>query len=291
MASTFTFDAIGTSWTIDIPETLSSLKEESVLRLIQERIAIYDRTYSRFRKDSIVSAMALRAGVYELPEDSLELFALYREMYDVTKGKVTPLIGDTLVSLGYDALYSLQRQEEIVTPRPWDSVCSYAPYCMTMHVPALLDIGAGGKGYLVDIIGRLVEMEGIDSYTIDAGGDMLHKSARSQPLRVGLEDPRDSTCVVGVADVINGSVCGSAGNRRAWEGVHHIVDPFSGASPTEIVATWVFARTAFLADMLATALFFVPPETLMPHYDFSFVSMYADGTCLPSPHAPVTLYV
>ena len=200
--------------------------------------------------------------MYPVPEDATELFALYRKVYDLTGGSVTPLIGDVLVSLGYE------------------------PHRITMHVPAVLDIGAGGKGHLIDIIGRLLEREGIMSYVIEAGGDILQKSVVGTPLRVGLEDPRDATQVLGVAEIINRSICGSAGNRRAWNGFHHIVDPFLLSSPTEISAVWVVADTAFLADILTTALFFASPDTLAPHFDFTYAFVSRDGVWTASPDFP-----
>ncbi len=290
MASAYAFDAIGTSWNIDIPERLSTEKEESLLVLIRERIEAYDKAYSRFRSDSIVSSMAEGPGVYAMPEDSVELFTLYKKIYDLTDGKVTPLIGDVLVSAGYDAEYSLTPQGELTVPLSWDEVFTYEPHKITMHIPTVLDIGAGGKGHLIDIVGRLLEKEGVMSYVIDAGGDLLQKSTENSILRVGLEDPRDRTQVVGVVEIVNGSVCGSAGNRRVWEGFHHIIDPFSLSSPTDILAVWVVAETAFVADMLTTALFFVSAETLMPHFNFSYALIYADGTWVRSAHFPAEFF-
>lgn len=286
MASSFSFDAIGTSWTIDIVESLSSEKEERLLALIHERIEKYDRAYSRFRPDSVVSRMAESAGTYDLPEDSAELFALYREIYECTAGKVTPLIGDVLIAAGYDATYSLRQQRELRAPIGWDDVFLYEPHRITLHMPSMLDVGAGGKGHLVDIVGRLLEKEGILSYVVDAGGDIRQRTTFGRPLRVGLEDPRDTTSVLGIVEIQNQSICGSAGNRRAWDGFHHIIDPFSLTSPKDISAVWVIADSTFLADMLTTALFFVPPDTLVSRYAFSFAIVYADGTYTQSVQFP-----
>ena len=40
-----------------------------------------------------------------------------------------------------------------------------------MKQAAMLDFGAAGKGYLVDIVGQVLENHGIKNYVIDAGGD------------------------------------------------------------------------------------------------------------------------
>src|SRR5687767_1361023 len=49
--STFTFDAIGTRWCIDTEEPLRGEVRDRIL----DRIQRFDRTYSRFRPDSLVA--------------------------------------------------------------------------------------------------------------------------------------------------------------------------------------------------------------------------------------------
>ena len=73
--STFTFDAIGTRWCVDTDEPLRGEVRDRIL----DRIRRFDRTYSRFRPDSLVSrvAVAPAGGRFEFPEDSVALFDLY----------------------------------------------------------------------------------------------------------------------------------------------------------------------------------------------------------------------
>ena len=290
MAS-YRFDAIGTSWKIDIRDPLSQTQEEDLFLALVSRIAMYDQTYSRFRDDSLVGEMSRNAGTYKLPDDSEKLFSLYRKIYDLTRGKVTPLIGSVLVAAGYDAAYTLQQREELISPPPWDDVFSFCEKTIIMHRPMILDIGAGGKGHLIDIIGELLVREGIGSYVIDAGGDILEKNSDDHTIRVGLEHPRDATQVIGVAQISNQSICGSAGNRRVWNGFHHIIDPFLLKSPTDLLAVWVVADSAFVADILTTALFFVSPEVLMPHFDFSYILVLHDGSFTRSAGFPAEFFV
>src|SRR5690348_10121080 len=100
--NTFEFEAIGTHWTIDIAKELSLEEKAFLLQKIMNRIEEFDKAYSRFRQDSLVMKMAREAGEYTLPEDADKMLALYRKMYDVTGGLVTPLIGQVLVDAGYD---------------------------------------------------------------------------------------------------------------------------------------------------------------------------------------------
>ncbi len=284
MSTFFAFEAIGTRWTIDCEDELDEKKYEELKQAIQERIDLYDRTYSRFKLDSLLSRAGATPGVYEFPEDSVELFGTYRDFYEITGGKVTPLIGDVLDSAGYDADYSLRQKRELVTPYTWDEAFTYESSVLTTHKPIIIDIGAGGKGHLIDIVGLLMEEMDIRSYTIDAGGDIRHRSRENASLRVGLEDPTDTESVIGVVEIRNSSICGSAGNRRKWGDFHHIIDPHTLESPRELEAVWAIAKTTFLADLLTTALFFTPPEVLLRSYEFEYAILSHDGMLTYSPH-------
>ncbi|MEK7633176.1 MAG: FAD:protein FMN transferase [Patescibacteria group bacterium] len=279
------FDAIGTHWCIDLPATLDAQRVEFVMGKIRNRIEIFDKAYSRFRADSIVTAMSKKAGRYELPTDAVSMLVLYRKLYDLTGGFVTPLIGQALSDAGYDAAYSL-KTKPMMAPKRWDDVMRVEGSVIDLLEPALLDFGAAGKGYLIDIVSDLIASEGIGSYCVDAGGDMRYRSDANAVLRVGLESPVSASQVIGVASVVNTSICGSAGNRRAWGAFNHILDPRSLSSPKHILAVWVVADSTLVADGLTTALMFVHPEALQPDFDFEYAIVYADLSLTHSKEFP-----
>lgn len=289
MAPAFDFEAIGTRWRIDIGEPLSDGAREDLRRRISDRIAEFDKDYSRFRQDSLVAEMARRAGTYDLPADAEPMLTLYGHLYDLTKGAMTPLVGQLLADAGYDADYSL-KPGELRTPPRWEDVLEVAFPKLTLKKPALLDFGAIGKGYLIDIVGGILHDAGHRAYCIDAGGDILYRQPSGRRLRVGLEDPLDPGKVIGVAEIADGSICGSSGNRRAWDRFHHIMDPRTRASPRHLAAVWTVAKTAIKADALATALFFAAPEALLPYYDFEYLLFFPDRTVKASPRFPAELF-
>jgi len=288
MSTNFTFKAIGTSWTIDIPQDVEN--EEGLLCSIKNRIDEFDKTYSRFREDSLVFEMSRKVGTYTLPEDASLMFSFYRELYEITNGKVTPLIGGTLVGAGYDLMYSLKPKENIQKTKKWDDVIKYNHPKLEIKEPTMLDFGAVGKGYLVELVADVLRGNKISEYMINAGGDIAYRNSQNKPLRVGLENPENSNEVVGVAEVINCSICGSSGNRRVWEKYHHIMDPDTIESPRHILGLWVVAKSTYLADGLATALFFVEPELLLKKYDFEYVILYADHSLKKSEKFPGQLF-
>lgn len=284
----FIFEAIGTRWVIDIIDRISKKEADALMTAVHDRIASFDAIYSRFRDDSLVTKMAEKAGTYTLPMDAQPLLLLYKKLYDLTHGAFTPFIGKTLEEAGYDAAYSLQ-SKTLHKPPAWDDVLSYDAESIHIKKPVVFDIGAAGKGYLVDLVGGIIASHGIQSYCVDAGGDILYKTDASKRLRVGLEHPENVKQVIGVASIHNQSICGSAGNRRKWGKFHHIINPHTLKSPTHIIATWVIADNALLADALATCLYFVEPDKLKA-FSFHYAIMYPDHSLKLSPDFPAEIY-
>ena len=169
LSASWKFEAIGTEWWIGIYQPVEDTLLADISAVIGARIQVFDKTYSRFKSDSLVSQIARKAGSYVFPEDSIELFAFYRRLYDATDGLVTPLIGQVLADAGYDAEYSM-RPKAITTPPEWDAVMHFAGTTLTVQQPVLLDFGAAGKGYLVDIVSDILRQHGIARFCVDAGG-------------------------------------------------------------------------------------------------------------------------
>lgn len=286
----FSFEAIGTAWTIDIFAHNTNLTKNDFINKITQRIDEYDHIYSRFRQDSIITKLSKAGGSEQLPNDSRELFRLYKDLYKITEGTFTPLIGNVMEDLGYDSTYSLKPKDIIRTAPSWDDTIDFKYPKLTLKQPAVLDFGAAGKGHIVDLVGVLLELEGVTSYCIDAGGDILYKSAQKDPLRIGLEHPTNPKQVIGLVNITNGSICGSAGNRRTWGKYHHIIDPKTNSSPEHIVSVWVIAKKAILADALATALYFTSPESLSEHFSFDYAMLYKDLTLKKSETFPGEIF-
>ena len=265
----FEFEAIGTKWIIDIAKYPSSLSKADILIVIKERISEFDKTYSRFLKNSLVTKMSKSKGKYILPPDAKQMFDLYLSLYKITGGTFTPLIGNLISSAGYDANYSFKKQK-LEKPYKWEEAIDYDFPNLTIKKPVILDFGAAGKGYLIDIVKELLIKRGITSFCIDAGGDIFYQDSDNKSIKVGLENPENTKQVIGVIEISNSSICGSSGNRRTWGEFNHIINPEKLSSENIIKAVWVIAKTTMLADALSTCLFFIEAGKLNKYYDFEY---------------------
>lgn len=265
------FAALGTEWTIETGEMLSDRLQKAITDMLEA----YDMTYSRFRNDSVVSQMSREAGTYVFPDDFPPIMDIYLKCYDLTGGRMTPLIGGVLEQAGYDKSYSLRPQKLTAVPDLYDMISWDEARTVATSAPVVFDIGAAGKGYAVDKVAALLEAAGIGSYVIDASGDIRQRGTTQET--VGLEHPFDGSKVIGVAQLHNQSLCASASNRRQWGELHHIFDPLTLAPVRDVVASWAVADDTLTADAIATALFFVDnADKLMETFSFSYVRMFAD---------------
>lgn len=284
------FTAIGTGWQLDTDHPLTDgLRIE-----IAELCADFDRAWSRFRTDSTVAEIASAAdgGRFEFPARDLPLLDLYDRLFAATDGAVDPLVGRDLELLGYDARYTLTPDRAGLAdrvPDVWTRDVRRDGNAFVTARPLVIDVGAAGKGHLVDLIAATLREHGIDRYVVDGSGDLHH--AGPEPIVVGLEHPTRPDRVIGTAPLANAALCASAITRRAWgRGLHHVLDGRTGRPVSDVVATWVMAADAATADGLATALFVAEPERL-EMFEFSWVRMLADGRVQWSNDFPGELFL
>ena len=278
--------AIGTRWRVDTPEPPAT----EVIDAVGLLVADFDRAYSRFRPDSLVAELATTGGPVAFPDSVVGILDLYERLRAATDGAIDPLIGGSMVRLGDDAEHTL-RPHGPPSPAPGPGALHRRGTVLTLRphaeAPAVLDIGALGKGWLVDEVTGLLADHGITAAVVDASGDLR---AHGAPIRVALEHPWDPSRAIGVLTLADGALASSATNRRRWgEGLHHVLDARTGAPVERVTATWAVAETAALADGLATALFHTTPETLSDAgFAFECTRVFTDGTLQyrpgPRPH-------
>ena len=320
---TWSFTATGCPWRVLTRRALPPGARGQVLELVDA----YEGVWSRFREDSLVSRAARgeigdqtdvaargeagdqgdvaargEAGgrgvpgpvVLDLPRGSGRMLALYDLLHRASVGRIDPLVGADLVELGYDPAYSftvrdgaLHRLGARRGRLTWGQVRRDGDR-LTLPRPALVDVGAVGKGFLADMVADALGRAGVDEVVVDASGDLVVRSGT--PVRLGLEEPGSPGRVIGVVTLRRGALAASGVSERAWgEGLHHVLDALTGLPVRDVLATWAVAGTCAQADGIATALFLTPPQQLAAaglRYDF--VLERADATVLTSRTFPRT---
>lgn len=281
------FDAIGTRWEI---ETAAPLGERDRAR-VRALVSAFDATWSRFRGDSLVSALRSHGGTTRLTPDAAAdaaaMLGAYRELSRATDTAVNPLIGAGLEALGYDRDVSLMPGPAQAAPGEWERMLSWDGASLTLAGPGVVDVGALGKGRLVDLISEALA-GAAGRVTVDGSGDLR---VRAGAARVALEHPYDPTSAIGVVEVADAALCASAVTRRAWgDGLHHVLDGRTGLPVRTWAATWALADDALHADAAATALFFDGGPELADSWGVQWVRMSTDGRAERSAGFPGELF-
>jgi len=273
------FDAIGTRWEVETETPLSDASRTAVEGVIEA----FDADWSRFRTDSVVTRLRATPGTVPAPSDTAAMLDAYRQLSAATDGAVSPLVGAGMEALGYDAAISLQVGPPQPAPRDWERTLRWTASDLTLDEPVLIDVGALGKGRLVDLVADA--LRGVPGRLIvDAGGDLR---VRGGTARIALEHPYDATSAIGVAIVGDRALCASAINRRAWgDGLHHVLDARTGIPVRTWAATWAIADDAMHADAAATALFFAGGAGLAGEWGVEGVRMTTDGRAARSAGVP-----
>lgn len=278
-----TFETIGTRWEIWATHPIESRVLQSIFNEVQQ----FDKKWSRFRSDSQVSQLSSHPGLLSLDSDEQAMWQLYERLYQITDGALNPLIGQRLVDAGYDADYTLVPRAQTTLIPSWTDALQHSGEKLQVLKPALIDIGAGGKGLLVDKLSRILRAS-CDNFTVDAGGDMYIYGHEES---IGLEHPTDQQQVIGTLRLRDQAICGSAVNRRTWADMHHVFDARSGQPTHTVAATWASASSAMEADLMASALFFVEASRLASLLPLVAICMYSDGHVRYTRDERLTLYV
>jgi Membrane-associated lipoprotein involved in thiamine biosynthesis len=126
-----------------------------------------------------------------------------------------------------------------------------------------IDLGAISKGYATEKAGQYLEENGIKSYLINAGGNVLvgNYYTKKGSFIVGIASPfkdNDSE-LLSTVTVTNKAVVTSGSYQRYYEykgkTYGHIIDPVTKYPAEHMVGVTVIAEDSALADLLSTTLF------------------------------------
>jgi thiamine biosynthesis lipoprotein len=130
-----------------------------------------------------------------------------------------------------------------------------------------LDLGGIAKGYAVDAAARVLKQGGVESFLVQAGGDLYGsgKKPDGSPWTSGVRDPRGAEgsffALVELTDHAF-STAGDYARSYVYKGkrYHHIIDPRTGFPATECRSVTIWAPTAFEADAIDDAVFILGPK-------------------------------
>ena len=259
-----TIQGLGTTWWIEIFDEIAHEKQQVVFDDLLLFITTFDKKYSRFQSESLISTLNDTRHLLKPDQETLELLQYGLTLHHETGGVFNFLVGEKMTQTGYDALYSFTPKEDSVeTPDPTHTL-TLTPEKIILTL-GHVDIGGYGKGYLIDLIAaRLTDKHGLKEFLINGGGDMYATAENGKPITIYLEHPTIPKTFVAETTLFYEGFAASSTHKRRWDNngktYSHIIDTKSGESSLNGLGVFVKAPTARAADAWATTLIISSPE-------------------------------
>lgn len=235
---------------------------------IMKELQSCDLSFNAFNPNSIISKVN-RNETVEVDEKFSIVFNKAMEMSEKSGGAfdvtVAPLIN--LWGFGFE-------KKDNISQQSIDSIKTFVGYKkirlennqVIKDDPRIqLNFSAIAKGYACDVIGEMLEREGVTNYMVDIGGEnkVKGKNHNGQCWRIGINKPEDD--ITGIINNIDTTILlcskkgmATSGNYRNYyikdgKKYGHIIDPRTGyPAEQSITSATIVASDCMTADAYAT---------------------------------------
>lgn len=257
----WSFRAMGTTVRVLTDERAPASAVSSAAGAIRHTFEREERRFSRFRADSELSLVNTAAGhPTRVSPTFASVMRLALDAAAATGGLFDPAVLGALKAAGYDrgfdeVLAGARGALHPATPcgRWRDVVLEDDGLLLPSGVG--VDLGGLVKGWTADRAASRAMDAGLPWALVNAGGD-LRVAGSAPPVSVAVEDPDDPDVELGRLTVRAGGVATSSIRSRSWgAGLHHVIDPRTGApSATDLIQVTVAASTCAEAEVRAKAV-------------------------------------
>jgi thiamine biosynthesis lipoprotein len=182
------------------------------------------------------------------------LSALTRGAFDIT---VQPLWQAFRQAADVAALPDAAQLRQSRAKVGWKRVVVDAARIRLVGKQVAITLNGLAQGYAADLALAAVRAHGIDHALLDTGEFTARGRNRAgHDWTIGVADPRESDRMAAIVRLDGRSLATSGDYASAFTpdfAHHHIFDPATGDSPTELASVSVVAPSAMLADGLSTA--------------------------------------
>jgi thiamine biosynthesis lipoprotein len=268
--------ALGTTYAIqyEIKNAQENYKEdiENVFHIVNKSMSAYIPTsdisrINRGEKDVLIDSYF--RTVYEFS----------REVYEKTDGFFDPSVGALVNAWGFGP----EKPINNLTKNQVDSIMTFTGFDKVRisgegkvykdHPSLTFDFNSLGKGYAIDLIGKMFDEKGIKNYIIEVGGEILTKGKNTKKVKkwtVAIDSPIQESEERQYIELITleNKAMATSGNYRKYRvdpetGDHyvHILNAKTGyPMKNNVLSVSVIADNCMKADAYATAFMVMPYE-------------------------------
>lgn len=285
----FSGPTMGTTYTVKFYTTPDvenpwGLKSDvdAVLVRVNRLMSTYDPSseLSRFNKLSAGQQVEVSQDLAYVIDRALLISKMSDGLYDVTIGPLVNLWG----------FGPGKSKDQIPTEVDIETAKSKVGYqylqldnlTLKKEKDIYADLSSIAKGYGVDEVAKVLEINGIESYLVEIGGEIFAKGKKpdGSAWKIAVESPAGGHEVVNrVIALEEGAVATSGDYRNYFEknGVRysHTINPKTGKPITHrLVSVTVIDKTATMADGLSTAITVLGPDEGMAFAQKNGIAAY-----------------
>jgi FAD:protein FMN transferase len=221
-----------------------------------------ERTFSRYRADSVVSRINAAAGGdwIECDEETLSLLHFADHMHQQSGGvfDITSGVLRQAWNFGQASLPSPEQLQALLPLVGWAQVQREGTRIRLPRAGMALDFGGFGKEYAADRAAALLQQTGVQHGYVNLGGDMrlMGPKPDGSPWVMGIQHPRESSQLLATQHLTTGGLATSGDYERYIEvggqRYCHLLHPQTGWPVKHWRTVSVTAPLAVLAGCVAT---------------------------------------
>ena len=265
------FPLMGGRAAVEFVDARGRAEGARIARLAEEEALRIEQKFSRYREDSVVSAINRNAGrtPVAVDEETDALVASALDLVARTEGRFDPTVGVLRRAWDFRSGRVPTRDEvDALLPLVDASRVSRRDRTVFLRREGMeLDLGGVGKEYAADRVARILRDEGVVAAIVNFSGDVKTVGRRldRHPWKIGVRDPRDPRRIrFSVRPMADAGVATSGDYERGFvkDGTryHHILDARTGWPAKGVASVTVVALTTDTAGRYASAAFLLGLE-------------------------------
>jgi thiamine biosynthesis lipoprotein len=276
--------ALGTEVAITALHSQPEIAERAIAAAFDE-LALVERLMSIYRPDSQVSVLNSTGHLWQPHPYVVEVLRQAEQLSQQTGGAL-----DVTVQPLWEVFAAAAKEKRIPEERAIAAARAKVDWTkleirdnvVRFRQPGMkITLNGIAQGFAADRVQAALRAGGVEHALVNAGElSPLGHSPRGDAWRAGIRHPRKDDAHIALAD-LDGRALATSGDyatRFSADGRnHHIFDPRTGYSPTELCSVSIVAPTGMEADALSTACFVLGVERSvalikdMPGVDAFFV--------------------
>lgn len=265
MGTTYNIKVVGEN--VDTAKLQQGIDEQ--LKQLNQEMSTYiaDSELSQFNQSTSLELTKVSKGLARVIKEAIRLGELSNGALDVTVGPLVNL-------WGFGPEYrpeTVPSNELLASTRARIGLdkLTFENGMLAKTIPDLyVDLSTIAKGYGVDLVAEFIEMNGINDYLVEIGGEMRLKGFKhtGELWHVAIEKPLSTERAVHQIIVPKDNAVATSGDYRIYfeadgQRFSHIIDPETGKPINhKLVSVTVIHPSSMTADGLSTAMMVMGEE-------------------------------